>query len=176
MGKEFAESANLLRLLLGAVLGTALQLNAANVLGMTGRHKFVAFAMGGSAVLNLGLSLLLIQIWDLPGVALATLIATLSTEVLLVVPRACREHGIRLYDFVRRALWPTLPALVPMLGLAFLLGHWQTPDTFLWIFLQGGLCALTYFLTFFLTGLTEAERRLIGDKLRRRTSHPSSTH
>lgn len=175
MGKEFAESANLLRLLLGAVLGTALQLNAANVLGMTGRHKFVAFAMGGSAVLNLGLSLLLIQIWDLPGVALATLIATLSTEVLLVVPRACREHGIRLYDFVRRALWPTLPALVPMLGLAFLLGHWQAPDAFLWIFLQGGLCALVYFLTFFLTGLTEAERRLIGDKLRRRTSHPSST-
>lgn len=175
LGSEFAESAGLLRILLGAVLGTAVQLNAANVLGMTGRHRFVAFAMGGSAAINLGLSLWLIQIWNLSGVALATLIATLVTEVSFVVPRACREHGVGLYDFVRRALWPSFPALFPMLGLAFLLSTWQAPDRFHWIFLEGGLCALVYFLGFALTGLTAAERRLIGDKLRRRSPTPSST-
>ncbi|WP_295389462.1 MATE family efflux transporter [uncultured Thiodictyon sp.] len=168
MGPDFAESVTVLRILLLAMLLASVQLNAANVLGMTGQHRFVAFAMGGSALLNLALSLILIQFFGLLGVALGTLIATFLVEFTLVVPRACRDQGLALTGFVRRAIWPTLPALVPTLGTAWLLAQWHPISGFVWIFLEGAASALVYFTVFYWSGLTAAERDLIAGKLRRR--------
>jgi len=166
MGQEFAESVPLLRILLLAVLFSSVQLNAANVLGMTGKHRFVAFAMGGSAVLNLILSIALIQIFGLTGVALGTLLATLAAEFFLVVPRACREQGLGLGGFLRHAIWPTLPALVPALGIAALMAYVQPPSNFSWIILEGSIAALLYYATFYRTGLSSWERELVVGKAR----------
>jgi peptidoglycan biosynthesis protein MviN/MurJ (putative lipid II flippase) len=132
---------------------------------MTGAHRFVAFAMGGSAVLNLILSIVLIQAFGLTGVALGTLLATLVAEFLLVVPRACREQGLGLGDFLRDAIWPTLPALVPALGAASLMAYAQPPDNFGWIILEGGVAALLYYAIFYRT-LSAWERELIVGKAR----------
>ena len=166
MGPEFAESVPLLRILLLAVLFSSIQLNAANVLGMTGEHRLVAFAMGGSAVLNLILSIVLIQRFGLTGVALGTLLATLVAELLLVMPRACRAQGIGLGSFLRNAIWPTMPALVPSLGAAALMAYAQPPTTFGWIILQGGTAALLYYAIFYRTGLSDSERGLVAGKAR----------
>ena len=181
MGEEFAESVPVLRILLLAMLFASVQLNAANVLGMTGKHRFVAFAMGGSALLNLVVSIILVQFLGLIGIALGTLIATLVVEFALVVPRACRDQGLPLVGFVTQAIWPTLPALVPALGTAWLLAQWQPITGFLWIFLEGGVSALVYFAVFYGIGLVPAERALIAGKLRRlrqrgRPSSPPSHH
>jgi O-antigen/teichoic acid export membrane protein len=176
MGPEFAESVPLLRILLLAVLFSSVQLNAANVLGMTGEHRFVAFAMGGSAVLNLILSVVLIQVLGLTGVALGTLAATLAAELLLVVPRACREQGLGVRAFLRDAVWPTIPALAPALGAAALMAHAQPPDNFGWIVLQGGTAALLYYATFYLFGLSARERGLIVAKARSVFSRSRAAH
>lgn len=157
----------MLRLLLLAMLFASVQLNAANVLGMTGKHRFVAFAMGGSALLNLILSIILVQFFGLIGIALGTLIATLVVEFALVVPRACRDQDLPLAGFVTQAVWPTLPALVPALGIAWLLAQWQPITGFIWIFLEGAISALVYFTVFYGSGLVPAERALIAGKLRR---------
>jgi len=161
MGQEFAESVPLLRILAIAVLFSSVQLNAANVLGMTGEHRFVAFAMGGSAVLNLILSVVLIQIFGLTGVAIGTLVAALAAELLLVVPRACREQRLSLGEFLGKAVWPTVPALVPALGAAALMAYIQPPGNFGWIIFEGSLAALLYYAVFYATGLTRPERDLI---------------
>jgi len=176
MGQEFAESVPLLRILLLAVLFSSVQLNAANVLGMTGEHRFVAFAMGGSAVLNLILSIILIQIFGLTGVALGTMLATLVAELLLVVPRACREQGLGLGNFLRNAIWPTMPALVPALGAAALMAYAQPPNNFGWIILQGSIAALLYYATFYRIGLSGSERGLILGKVRSALSRSRATH
>ena len=180
MGEEFAESIPLLRVLLIAMLFACVQLNAANVLGMTGKHRFVAFAMGGSALFNLALSLILIQFFGLIGVALGTLIATFLIEFALVVPRACRDQGLILSGFIAKAIWPVLPPLVPALGTAWLLSGWQPITGFGWIFLEGGASALVYFAAFYWSGLAPAERTLIAGKLgtllnRARAHSPSPT-
>ena len=167
MGEPFAESIPVLRILLVAMLLASVQLNAANVLGMTGKHRFVAFAMGGSALLNLVLSIVLVQFFGLIGVALGTLIATFLVEFTLVVQRACRDQALPLAGFVRQAIWPPLPALVPALGTAWLLAYWQPITGFTWIFLEGALSALVYFTAFYWSGLVAVERDLIAGKLRR---------
>ena len=175
MGPEFAEAVPLLRILLVAVLLSCVQLNAANVLGMTGSHRFVAFAMGGSAAANLLLSILLIQFLGLTGVALGTLLATLAAEFLFVVPRACRGLGIKLREFLREAVWPILPALVPALGAAALMAWGRWPDTFGWILLQGAISAVIYYAVFYRLGLTAAERAMVSGKLRARLGRPRPT-
>jgi O-antigen/teichoic acid export membrane protein len=113
MGDAFADAAPLLRILLFAVLCTSIQLNAANVLGMTGHHRFVAFAMGGSALVNLVLSILLIHHLGLTGVAVATLAAALFAETLIIVPVACARNGVGRWRFVSSALLPADPAAEP---------------------------------------------------------------
>ncbi len=166
MGEEFAESVPVLRLLLLAMLFSCVQLNAANVLGMTGQHRFVAFAMGGSALLNLALSIVLIQFYGLIGVALGTLIATFVVEFALVVPRACRDQGLSLLGLVRQAVLPTLPPLVPALGVAWLLAQWHPITGFLWIFLGGTVSAGAYYAAFWRVGLTADEREQISRRVR----------
>jgi O-antigen/teichoic acid export membrane protein len=167
MGDEFAEAVPVLRILLLAMLFASVQFNAANVLGMTGQHRFVAFAMGGSALLNLILSIILIRFFGLIGVALGTLVAIVLMELTLVVWRACREQGLPLAGFASKAIWPSLPALVPALATAWLLAQWQPVNGFVWIFLEGSVSALVYFAVFYRVGLDAAERALIADKLSR---------
>jgi O-antigen/teichoic acid export membrane protein len=167
MGSDFAGSAPLLQILLIAVLFTSIQLNAANVLGMTGHHRFVAFSMGASALVNLILSILLIQHWGLTGVAVATLVAAFAVETLFIVPRACAENGVSLARFASRALLPTAPALIPALGSAYLLDQLWPSDSFLRIFVQGAASALLYFAAFYWTGAKPDERRLLKHGLRR---------
>jgi O-antigen/teichoic acid export membrane protein len=167
MGDEFAGSVSLLRILLIAVLFTSVQLNAANVLGMTGHHRLVAFSMGASALLNLVLSILLIQQWGLTGVALATLVAAFTVEILIIVPRACAQNGVSFGRFVSGALLPVVPALVPSLGSAFLLDQLWPSESFLRIFVQGAASALIFFAVFYWTGAKPEERRLLKDGLGR---------
>ena len=80
LGAGFAGSADLLRILLLALIPATLQLNAANILGMTGQHRYLAIAMLVSAALNLLLSMALIAAFGLPGAALGTLAAVLLVE------------------------------------------------------------------------------------------------
>ena len=63
-----------LQILMAAVFFSTLQLNAANVLGMSGGHRSVAWTMLGSAALNITLSIILIPRLGLAGAALATLV------------------------------------------------------------------------------------------------------
>jgi len=174
MGEEFARSAPLLRILLVAVLFTSVQLNAANVLGMTGHHRFVAFSMGGSAIVNLVLSVLLVQYWGLTGVAVATLAAAFFVETLIIVPAACARNGMSLGRFVSGGLLPAVPAILPALGVAYSLDQLWTADSFPRILAQGAAGALVYFAIFYWTGSTREERRLLKARMRRLRRTPAA--
>ncbi len=174
MGPDFAAAGPLLRLLLIAVFFTSLQLNAANVLGMTGHHRLVAFAMGGSALVNLALSILLIQFLGLTGVALATVAAALLVETLVIVPLACVRLGLKSWTFLKDAILPAVPALIPALGVAWLFDRQWPADHFSAILPQGAAAALIYFNVFVWTGVRAEERRQLMARLRNRR-HPRPT-
>ena len=174
VGEEFAGAAPVLRILLGAILCTAVQLNAANVLAMNGQHRFIAFAMTASAGLNLLLSIGLIQLYGLEGVALATLIAAFSVELLVIVPRACRARGVSVWRFYLHSLGPALPPLIPALAAAWGLAQLQPTDGFQWIFLEGSVAATVYFAAFAFVGLKPEERTLIATKLAALRQRPAA--
>ena len=112
LGPDLQEAAEPLRLLTLAVFLSVLQLNAANVLGMTGEHRFVGKAMIAAASLNLSLTLILVPPFGLVGAALATLVAAAIVETGVIVPTACRRAGIGVPDFLRHVLKPDHDATV----------------------------------------------------------------
>ena len=95
VGPELHEVILPLRILLVAVFFSTLQLNAANVLGMAGGHRGVAWTMLGSAALNICLSLVLIPRMGLAGAAVSTLAAAFMLEFAVMVKRACGRQGVR---------------------------------------------------------------------------------
>ena len=169
LGAEFAESADLLRILLLALVPMTLQLNAANILGMTGQHRFLAFAMLASAALNLLLTVVLISVFGILGAALGTLAAVLLVEAAVILPRACRHSQVSALGFFRTVVWPSLPAAVPMLACALVLDQWLATDHFGLLCFKVVTCGSVYLAGFYFTGLSAAERGLLRDKLLRST-------
>ena len=168
LGAEFAESASLLRILLLALIPVTLQLNAANILGMTGQHRFLALGMLASAVLNLVLSMGLIATYGIQGAALGTLAAVVLVEAGLILPRACRHSRVSATTFFANVVWPPLPALLPMLAGAWALDHWMATDSLGLLFFKVMLCVMTYLAAFTFTGMSASERGQLAQTLRLR--------
>ena len=108
LGNEFTDAAPALRWLLGAAVVSSLSMNAANALGMTGRHRLVAASCTAAALLRLGGGALLLPRLGLEGPGMAAIIAAASLEIGLVLRRACMHFGIRAPEFFRIALMPGL--------------------------------------------------------------------
>ena len=173
LGAEFADSAGLLRILLLALVPMTLQLNAANILGMTGQHRFLAIAMLVSAALNLLLTLVLISILGIEGAALGTLAAVLLVEAAVILPRACRHSSVSAASFFATVIWPSLPAVLPMLACAFALDQWLATDSFGMLCFKVAACGSVYLAGFYFTGLSAAERKLLTGKLLRVRATPA---
>jgi len=174
VGEEFIAAAPIVQLLAAAVACMALQLNASNVLGMTGRHRFVSLSMGASAVLNLTLTIALLPRFGLLGAALATLFAAATIDAGVILPAACRHVGVRLVDFAKHILAPCLPPLVPMFGVAWILDALFPPQSVAVVLLQAVVAALVFSGTFFFTGLSSVERVAIISQVRRNQSSSSA--
>lgn len=84
-GSEFTTGSGALRLLIVAQVITALAGPAGWILVMTGHEKSAAMGLGVSVVLNISLNALLIPKFGLNGAAVATMISTLSWNLILVV-------------------------------------------------------------------------------------------
>jgi O-antigen/teichoic acid export membrane protein len=161
LGTDFEESVPLVRLLTIASLLSAVQLNAANVMGMTGRHRAVATAMAGCAVLNVALSIVFISFAGLEGVAVATLISTALLQTMTLLPLACRQIEVRFRDFFVHSLLPVLPPLIPMVSAWWLLEQLGAADSLLGIAARASFCGVLYLTVFAVTALKEPETRFL---------------
>jgi O-antigen/teichoic acid export membrane protein len=161
LGTDFEGSVPLVRLLTIASLLSAVQLNAANVMGMTGRHRIVATAMAGCAVLNVALSIAFISFAGLEGVAVATLISTALLQTMTLLPLACRQVEVRFRDFFVHSLLPVLPPLIPMISAWWLLEQFGAADSLLGIAARASVCGFLYLTVFAVTALKEPETRLL---------------
>jgi O-antigen/teichoic acid export membrane protein len=165
VGEQMIDAVLPFQILIAAVFFSALQLNAANVLGMSGGHRGVAWTMLGSASLNLVLSVTLIPIYGLAGAALATLFSAMVVELSIILPRACRQQGIVVSQVIRNII-PALICALPMLWLAKTMQVLYTPDNLLELALQCAVAALVFVVFYFFIGLRTHEKKTIARGLR----------
>jgi len=161
MGAEFAEGAWVLRLLSLAMLVSVVHAGPANLLSMTGSHRYLARAFGFGQVLNLGLTLALLPRFGIAGAAAATLVATLFTDVVVVQRRASRQFRTTRFAFYRRVVGPSLLPSLLLLGALALLGRAFGPMSLTEVALAEAVACAVFAFTFLLVGLPARRRRSV---------------
>ena len=169
-GHEYAAAAVIVPILCLVVIVRVGTWTASTVLVGAGHHRGVAVSNLVAAVANIGLSILLIQWYGLPGVAIATLIPIVLRGTTIVLPTACRRVGLPLLRFLRTAVWPAAwPAMLTLSGLLMLRGSAST----LWLaMLQGAAVGVVYAVLFLGVAVGREDRNRYLCKLRMITGRP----
>lgn len=158
MGDGFSESLPALYALAaaGVVLVAAGPLG--NLLLARGRHRLVAFSCLGEAALNVLLSIWWVQQYGIVGAAAGTAVSVTMSNVLVQMPAACRLLAIPVRSFLRQVSTPSLIAIVPGLGTAWLLRAAGDPSSLVDVIGAGALVGLVYAATFIGLGLQRGDR------------------
>jgi O-antigen/teichoic acid export membrane protein len=168
VGPRFAGDADIALLLVAAGAFDILMWPAMSLLQASEQHRRAAVFSGLSAVLNLGLSLVLVRRMGVTGVAVGTLVATVA-EALVVMPLAMRRYAIGARELVRDVLAPTLLPALPAAATLVLLRLALEPSSLPVIVLVGAAGGLVYAAGYLCSGASAGERlalrRLAGTTL-----------
>lgn len=180
VGAEYAQHAPLVAILAAASVCVTSQAPAAEILQGMGRHRFVASTTMASAVGSIALSLLLLPVFGLLGVALGALMPAVIASLGVLMPYAHRTLQVSWWSSLRK-IW--LPGLVPGAAAAAMLWALQlrsdAPSVVVlvsWAF----AAALVYGVGYLAMPASAAERELLSDaavalsaRLPRRRIEPS---
>lgn len=171
-GPQFAGAAVIVKILAAVVLVRVGSWTANTILQGTGAHRLVAVSYLTTAVINVGLSVLLIRWLGLPGVALATLIPVSVRALVVVIPVACARVGMPLTRFLAAAVWPAVwPALVVLGTLAMVRNPAST--SLVRALLQGATAGLVYAILFVGVAIGRRDRTRYLGKLRSLAGWPA---
>jgi O-antigen/teichoic acid export membrane protein len=160
VGHQYAASADIAVLLLFAAFLEALMSLPSQLLQGMNRHRpLVAFALG-SAALNLGLSIALIEPFGVRGVAAGTLIAT-AAEASIALPFSARVIDVRPLQVLRQVIVPGMLPLIPMVAVLLALRDLLAPSSIVTIALSGLAGAVTYATFYLLYPATTRERAVL---------------
>jgi len=166
VGAEYAAYAPVGTILLLASLIDTSQWPAGSVLQGMGKYRALVLMSAAAACANLALSIALIRVLGLTGVALGTLIPTTVVCSALVLPYMLRTMKIGLARFVREALAPALVPCAPTL-LVLLVANRFHPASLASIGAVGGLGLLVYWIVYLRVTAPTSERRLAAGLLTR---------
>jgi O-antigen/teichoic acid export membrane protein len=158
VGPEYVGGTTVVVLLLAAMAVWALTRAGLLILQGMGEARVPALIHVAEAVINVALSIALGITMGINGVALATLIAAVVTNVGLLVPFLCRRFGVpvtRLAGSVLREHGPA--ALAAGVVGALILSQWN-PQRLLGLAVASAAMLAVYLATFAVTGLSREER------------------
>lgn len=104
VGSQFAKYGDLVAILAASAVFDLVALPAASVLQGVERHPPLAWMALGGGIVNLILSIALVGVFGLTGVAVATLAAIVGARMLFVFPYAARTLGIAPADLGREVV------------------------------------------------------------------------
>ena len=164
-GPEFKMSVQVCQWLVAAVMISVIHGNTQNILSMGGHQKFLAFSILGCQLLNLGLSLFLIHLYGIIGVAMATFIAYLPVYVGLIQTKAGSVHERSHWDFYKSTVFPSIvPALLMAAFLVAALRYLPVTNLMEVAILEI-LGSIVFTASFWLIGFNAKERTYFREKI-----------
>ena len=153
VGPDFAESVNVIYILSIVVALRVGNATSAVILKGSDLHKFLAFANLSMAAGNLILSVLLVRIYGLIGVAIGTLIPMIVLSIFVVFPAACRRVELPVWTVFRQGVWPAIWPAIIMGGFIVLVNRARTDGQWSWsaIILQSFVAAGIYAVLFLIS-------------------------
>jgi len=138
---------------------------AGTLLKGAGRHRLLAFTNVTTASVNLVLSIALIGRFQLPGVAIATLVPVSLGAALILVPAGCARVGVRPGQMLGAAIWPATWPSLPMIAWALAIRPYAG-TSLIAVGIAAATAASVYAVAFLLFSTTPPEREFLRAKLR----------
>jgi len=165
MGPTYADSYPILVTLALGCIFTSSQGPSVGLLYGTSRHKFLALVNSIEGITNLVLSIILVKIYGILGVALGTLIPMTLSKLIVQPIYVCRTANIPYLDYVRRA-GRSFGAVIASLAIPFLLARrFATPD-YKVLCLLGVVSLILYVAPLWLFEFSQQERKVLRGVLR----------
>ena len=146
------------RWLIAASLTTVIHGNTANLLGMSGHQRYLAFTEIGSQVANFVLSVLFIRWWGIAGVAMATFLSAVPFQVGFTQGRAGQVYGASRLAFYRRTVLPSVFPGVVMVALLYGLQALWPLTSLVHVALAEAAAVAVFVVVFWGVGLDSRER------------------
>jgi O-antigen/teichoic acid export membrane protein len=171
MGSKYMDAYPVLVVLVSAYTLNLWQGPAASLLYGISKHKFIAILNTVEGISNLALSLWLVRIYGMMGVALGTLIPTVVTRLFINPAYACRVAGIGYSQYARRmgkTLGVVAASLIAPLVLSIKLAKPNYPS----LFVAGSLSLLAYAIALWMFEFSPEEAELIRRAMPNREASP----
>lgn len=168
MGPEFEATILPLQLLLLATFASLVHGNSQSQLSMCGDQRFLALGMILGQMMNLGLSLGFVVDFGLVGVAAATLVGPLATDLCLVQPRMSARFGVSVLSFYRQTLLPSVVPCVAMVAVQHTLRQLWRIDSLWEVAILESINVGVFWAAFWWLGVEPEERAFVLDRVRGR--------
>lgn len=169
MGPEFVEDASAVLLILALMqIFSSPHYPIASILYGIGRHRTLAFLRMGEGLINLALSIVLVQSMGLVGVALGTAIPHTVIFGVILPLYTCRLLGIPWWQYLQKSLLGPLANVVPFLLAAWFVHEQLVPTNLIVFFVIVIMLSILYVATGYWLCLNGEERRAVSGHLRRR--------
>jgi len=166
MGPEYVEQASKVLLILALMqIFSCPHYPIASILYGIGQHRTLAFLRIGEGLINLVLSIILVQAMGLTGVALGTAIPHVVIFGVILPLYVCRVLGVPWWQYVRKSLLGPLVNVLPFLALAGIVHEQMVPPNLLVFFILIALLSLLYLVTGYGLCLNGEERQIVRSRL-----------
>ncbi|MBZ0071275.1 MAG: oligosaccharide flippase family protein [Gammaproteobacteria bacterium] len=168
MGDQFVEQASMVLLILGLTQILSFpHYSIASILYGIGRHRTLAFLRMGEGIINLVLSMILVQSMGLMGVALGTAIPhTVIFGVILPI-HACSLLGISWWKYITSSLVGPLLNAIPFMLAAWFVHEEVVPTNLVSFFSIVAVLCFLYVITGYRLCLNGEERGMVRARLQR---------
>jgi len=167
MGPAFAGSVAPFNVLALAGVIVVSQAASSNVLIATGRHRIVAWIWIAEAAANLALSVVLVRVVGLPGVAIGTLAPLVVGHLAVMLTVACRAVGISIARCLYETARPAAIAAAVAACACAILRTARPPASAVAVVVEGAVVGLVYVASLATVGFEFETRRAYASQARR---------
>jgi len=160
IGEDLTQSHRVLVILLAAqIVAQPMLILRKTMLGM-GIVRVPSLIDIFEAVLNLVLSIVLVKRWGIEGVAWGTFIPLVFVELLVFLPYACRQVGIRKRALLQQSILPCLVPLAALWAYCEIVSRQNYPEGWITLLAIAGGGGVVLLVTGYpISGLMERENR-----------------
>ena len=171
MGPEYAAPAGQILVILAAghLIGLPYYTISGVLYGL-GRHHVVAYSRVFEGIVNLSLSVVLVQRYGLPGVALGTVIPHIVVVAGILPPLLTRWVPINLREYYVAAYLRPFAASLPFVAVCLFIAREIRPGDFFTFFASISIGLVAYVLPCWFIVLSATERAMLTAAVRQRLS------
>lgn len=165
MGKDFGISYTVLCILLVADIANVIMAPAVNIVIGIGKHGRVAKLRVIEAILNIGLSIILVKKIGIVGVAIGTMAPALAINFLFVFPYTLRTANLSFKEFARNVLNGPAKVVAILSVILMPMAKFLIPHTWTLLVTNIVIIGMLYILLSYLFILEKEERGYFRTKL-----------